>query len=140
MYDYCCCHGCVDFFSIPVNPFHIPILSIFHFRSHAVTSDIDIAETARAAQFFCSDALIVTGKETGMAADLSDIDRVCTSVNLQVIVGSGVTTENVGSYVSNVDAMIIGSHFKREGKWYNDVDKQRVEQFMDAWTSATTVC
>ena len=109
--------------------------SIIHYRSHAITSDLDIAETARAAEFFPSDGLIVTGKETGMAADISDIDRVRATVNLPVIVGSGVTVENVSSYMSKVDAMIVGSHFKRDGRWYNDVEKEKVERFMTQWSS-----
>ena len=96
---------------------------------------MDIAETARAAEFFLSDGLIVTGKETGMAADISDIDRVRATVNLPVIAGSGVTVENVSSYVSKVDAMIVGSHFKRDGRWYNDVEKEKVERFMTQWSS-----
>ena len=96
---------------------------------------MDIAETARAAEFFLSDGLIVTGKETGMAADISDIDQVRTTVNLPVIVGSGVTVENVSSYVSKVDAMIVGSHFKRDGRWYNDVEKEKAERFMTQWSS-----
>ena len=37
-----------------------------------------------------------------MAADLSDIKRVCAAVNLPVIVGSGVTDKNVSSYASKV--------------------------------------
>ena len=106
-----------------------------HSRSHAVTSDMDISETARAAEFFCSDGIIVTGKETGMAADVDDIDRVCAAVGLPVIVGSGVTDENVKSYASRVDAMIVGSHFKEDGRWYNDVHRQRVEQFMCKWAA-----
>ena len=96
---------------------------------------MDIAETARAAEFFCSDGVIVTGKETGMEADIGDIDRVRAAVSLPIIVGSGVTSENVKSYASKVDAMIVGSHFKEDGKWYRDVDKQRVEQFMSTWAA-----
>ena len=34
-----------------------------------------------------------------------------------------------------VDAMIVGSHFKRDGKWYNDLEKSRVEQFMNTWAA-----
>lgn len=86
---------------------------------------------ARAAQFFCSDGLIVTGKETGLAADLSEIDRVRKSVDLPVIVGSGVTQANLNEYLGRVDAMIVGSHFKKDGKWYNDVDEAKVQAFMD---------
>lgn len=50
-----------------------------------------------------------------------------------MLVGSGVTDKNVGRYMSKVDAMVVGSHFKRDGKWYNDVEKSRVELFMNAW-------
>jgi predicted TIM-barrel enzyme len=34
--------------------------------SHALTADMDIAETARAAEFFLSDGVIVTGLATGI--------------------------------------------------------------------------
>ena len=96
-----------------------------------MTSDLDITEVARAAEFFCSDGVIVTGKETGVAADLGDIDRVRESVDLPVIVGSGVTQANLHEYLGRVDAIIVGSHFKVDGKWNNDVDKTKVQAFMD---------
>jgi hypothetical protein len=73
-----------------------------HSRSHAVTSDLDITDTAKAAEFFCSDGVIITGRETGMATDLSDVERVRAAVSLPVIVGSGVTDKNVNSYASKV--------------------------------------
>ncbi|KAJ0056715.1 hypothetical protein NL108_012237, partial [Boleophthalmus pectinirostris] len=37
--------------------------------SHALTSDVSIAETARAAEFFQADGLIITGSATGVQAD-----------------------------------------------------------------------
>ena len=37
--------------------------------SHAVTQDLDVVETARAAEFFLADGVVVTGSETGRAAD-----------------------------------------------------------------------
>ncbi len=37
--------------------------------SHALTSDVSIEETARAAEFFLSDGLIITGTATGVQAD-----------------------------------------------------------------------
>ena len=71
-------------------------------RSHAVTSDLDIVDTAKAAEFFCSDGVVITGKETGVPADISDIERVSAAVSLPVVVGSGVTDENIHSYASKV--------------------------------------
>lgn len=35
-----------------------------------------------------------------------------------------------------VDAMVVGSHFKLGGKWFNDLDKSKVEQFMNTWTTS----
>lgn len=42
------------------------------FSAHAITSDIRIADTAKAAQFFLSDGVILTGSHTGQAADQTE--------------------------------------------------------------------
>lgn len=44
----------------------------FH-SSHALTSDVSIEETARAAEFFLSDGLIITGTATGVQADPQEL-------------------------------------------------------------------
>lgn len=53
--------------------------------AHAITADVDIAETAKAAQFFLSDGVIVTGSATGQAASTKEMrgiiyECVCVSV------------------------------------------------------------
>ena len=98
--------------------------------SHALTADVDIVETAHAAEFFLSDGVIVTGTATGAEADLEELERVKSAVNIPVLVGSGITIENVDRYLAMADALIVGSHFKKNGHWANGVDVQRVEQFM----------
>lgn len=95
-----------------------------------MTSDLDIAEIAQAAEYFCSDGIIVTGKSTGLAADLDEIERVREAVKIPLIVGSGVTADNVSQYFRKVDAMIVGSEFKVHGKWYNDIDVNRIKKLM----------
>ncbi|KAJ0001922.1 hypothetical protein NQD34_001718 [Periophthalmus magnuspinnatus] len=97
--------------------------------SHALTSDVSIAETARAAEFFLSDGLIITGSATGVQADPQQLKEVSESVKIPVLIGSGVTYENVEDYME-ANAMIIGSHFKKDGHWPNAVDPQRVKRFM----------
>lgn len=99
--------------------------------SHAVTSDVDIAETARAAEFFLSDGVIVTGTATAREADPRDVKAVKAAVSLPVLVGSGITIENVENYLDTADGLIIGSHFKKEGRWHNAVDPERVRRFME---------
>ena len=41
--------------------------------SHALTSDVSIEETAKAAEFFLSDGIIVTGVATGAQADPQEL-------------------------------------------------------------------
>lgn len=43
------------------------------YSAHAITQDVTIAETAKAAEFFMSDGLIITGSATGDPASLQDI-------------------------------------------------------------------
>ena len=51
------------------------------------------------------------------------------AVNLPVLIGSGVNTENVEKYLG-ANALIVGSYFKHGGLWKNDVDFDKVEHFM----------
>ncbi|MEW5958980.1 MAG: BtpA/SgcQ family protein [Chloroflexota bacterium] len=98
--------------------------------AHAITADVDIVETAHAAEFFLSDGLIVTGVATGAEASLEELQQVKAAVNIPVLVGSGVTLENVERYLAMADALIVGSSFKVAGHWANGVDAARVRAFM----------
>ncbi|KAF7198908.1 uncharacterized protein F13E9.13, mitochondrial [Nothobranchius furzeri] len=97
--------------------------------SHALTSDVTIKETARAAEFFLSDGLILTGSATGQQPDPQELTEVSHSVGIPVLIGSGVTYDNVESYL-DASGMIIGSHFKQGGHWANALDPERVGKFM----------
>jgi membrane complex biogenesis BtpA family protein len=99
--------------------------------SHAITADVDIVETAHAAEFFLSDGVIVTGVATGTEASLAEIEQVKAAVDIPVLVGSGVTFENVERYLAAADALIIGSYFKYSGHWSKGVETERVKTFMD---------
>lgn len=101
-----------------------------HYSSHVVTSDLRISEVARAAEFFCSDGLIVTGAETAIPADLKEVEEVREATTLPLILGSGVTRDNLEDYYGRVDAMIVGSRFKVGGRWHGDVDEKCVQEFM----------
>lgn len=69
--------------------------------AHAVTGDVDIVETAKAARFFRSDGVIVTGASTGHEASPGELEAVLAGVpDLPVLVGSGVSAANLKSYRS----------------------------------------
>jgi membrane complex biogenesis BtpA family protein len=74
-----------------------------------------------------ADALIVSGVGTGEATDLSDVERVrraCPAA--RVLLGSGVTADNVGRYLPRVDGFIVGTSLKRGGRVSAPVDARRV--------------
>ncbi len=98
--------------------------------SHAITADVTIAETAKAAEFFLSDAVIVTGERTGAEASPEEVRAVKAAVAIPVLVGSGVTLANVGKYLEAADALIVGSYFKADGRWASPLVPERVAEFM----------
>ncbi|MDD3049876.1 MAG: BtpA/SgcQ family protein [Candidatus Cloacimonetes bacterium] len=116
-----------------LNAEHIAILTDIKKKhsAHSITSDVTLAETAKAAEFFLSDGLIVTGASTGMEADLNEIVEVKEKSHLPVIVGSGITRENFRNYKDYADGFIIGSFFKENGLWSNAVSEKKVEKFMN---------
>lgn len=111
---------------------HIAVLTDIKKKhsSHAITSDVDIAETAKAAEFFLSDGLIITGESTGKEAQLSEVKSVKDKCSLPVIIGSGITLDNIEKYYPYADGFIIGSWFKEEGKWNHPLSSKRVQEFM----------
>jgi uncharacterized protein len=98
--------------------------------SHAITIDQPIEEHALAAEFFLSDGIIITGKSTGFEPNIEEIKQVKKSTILPVILGSGITVENIATFYPYADAFIIGSHFKDKGNWINKPDKERIMSFL----------
>ncbi|MCH8967647.1 MAG: BtpA/SgcQ family protein [Planctomycetes bacterium] len=100
--------------------------------SHSITADVDLAETARAAEFFGADGVIVTGIATGRPTDRDDVQCVKEAVDLPVAIGSGLTPENLACYWPFADLFIVGSFVKQDGVWSNPIDAGRLGAFMDA--------
>ena len=100
--------------------------------SHAITADVAIGETAHAVEFMRGDAVIVTGAVTGEAPQPADVHAVKQATRLPVYLGSGVTAENVGTFLGEADGFIVGSEFKTGGHWSGKVDAKRVGRFMSA--------
>ncbi|MBZ0230551.1 MAG: tryptophan synthase subunit alpha, partial [Bauldia sp.] len=63
------------------------------------------------------------------AADIDYIRLIRGATTLPVLVGSGVTPENVGGMLSVVDGVIVGSALKTEGVWWNPVDRKKAGEF-----------
>jgi membrane complex biogenesis BtpA family protein len=89
--------------------------------AHAITADVDLVETAHAAEFFGADGVVVSGPATGRETDAEEVRVVSAAVSIATLVGSGVTVENVDLYAT-ADGLIVGSSVKRDGCWANSVD------------------
>jgi hypothetical protein len=100
--------------------------------AHALTADVDITETAKAAEFFLVDGVIVSGVATGQPADAGQVEAVARSVSVPTLVGSGVTAQNIARY-AGADAFIVGSSIKEEGLWSNPIDKGRAAELVRAF-------
>lgn len=100
--------------------------------AHAITADRTVAELTRDLAFFDADAVIATGQRTGDAAALDEIEAVRAATHLPLLVGSGVTAENVAAILARTDGVIVASSLKRDGVWWNPVDRGRVEAFCGA--------
>ena len=100
--------------------------------SHALTADVSLAETAKAAEFFCADGLVVTGVATGAPTDPDDLARTVEATTLPVWIGSGVDLTNLERYRS-AHGLIVGSWTKEEGDWRKPVDPERCARLMEAF-------
>ncbi len=104
--------------------------------AHAITADVDIVETAKAAEFFLVDGVIVTGIATGQPAEPTEVAAVANSVSVPTMVGSGITAENIASF-SSAEAFIVGSSIKKDGLWPNPIDSERARALMRAFQAPT---
>jgi membrane complex biogenesis BtpA family protein len=98
--------------------------------SHAITADISLGEMAATVEFMRGDAIIITGSVTGEPPKAADVREAKAHSTLPVLLGSGISTDNLADYYPFADGFIIGSAFKTDGHWANPVDPARVEQFM----------
>ena len=100
--------------------------------AHAITADVSIVETAKAAEFFLANAVIVTGPSTGEPASPVEVRDVVAAVGLPVLVGSGITPSNLARFAP-AHGFIVGSSVKQGGVWHNPMDRDAVRALAAAF-------
>lgn len=100
--------------------------------SHAIVADRSLSELTRDLAFFDSDCIIATGQRTGNSATLEEIEEIGGATHLPLLVGSGVTEENITSILERTSGVIVASSLKEGGVWWNPVDTKRVARFVAA--------
>jgi membrane complex biogenesis BtpA family protein len=94
----------------------------------------DIAEIARSTVFNNRpDALCVSGLTAGVASSADTLRRVKDAVpDTPVLANTGVRPENIRQQLAVADGAVTGTWFKRDGYIWNEVDVNRVREFMAA--------
>jgi uncharacterized protein len=99
--------------------------------AHAIVGDRPLEELARDVEFFDADVAIATGQRTGNAANLDEVRTIASATSLPVLIGSGVTEENVVKLLEVADGVIIGSSLKRGRIWSEPVAGAHVRSFAE---------
>jgi membrane complex biogenesis BtpA family protein len=102
--------------------------------AHAMTADVPLAETAKAAELFLADGIVVTGPATGVEASPDEVHTVVSEVALPVLVGSGLTAANLARFAP-AHGFIVGSSVKQGGSWSNPPDVEALQAVARAFAA-----
>ncbi len=113
---------------------HVKVFADSHVKhgAHAITADRTIEELTRDLAFFDADAVIATGQRTGNSATVEEIETIGAATHLPLLVGSGVTKENIVEILKRTSGVIVASSLKEGGVWWNPVEPARVKAFVEA--------
>jgi membrane complex biogenesis BtpA family protein len=104
--------------------------------SHSLTIDLDIKDEIMQAEFFLADGIIVTSQFTGLHPDKNDLIKAKDATQLPVLIGSGMNANNITDYLPLADGFIVGSYFRKDGKFLEKLEPERLNRFMELFVSA----
>jgi uncharacterized protein len=99
--------------------------------AHAWTADVPIAEMAHLMELHRADGVVVTGIATGVEPDIDDLRAVREATVLPLLIGSGVSVENIEELAPYSDGFIVGSALKEGGVWNAPVCESRVRHLVE---------
>lgn len=78
------------------------------------------------------DGIAVAGMVAGQKVDVSTL-KTCRDAYPDAVLfaATGVKIDNVQDYLEVVDGAFVGTSFKKDGQFRNQIDEQRVKAFMD---------
>jgi len=103
--------------------------------SHSLTIDLDIKDEIMQAELFMTDGVIVTSQFTGLHPDKNDLVKAKDATRLPVLIGSGMNVNNIADYLPLADGFIVGSYFRKDGKFLEQLEPERLNRFMELFVS-----
>lgn len=103
----------------------------------AYVADRDLAQLTRSTVFNCvPDGLCVSGLTAGAPTDTSTLKTVKEHASdVPVFVNTGVRPDTLVESMQFADAAIVGTFFKKDGRFENDADVARVRDLMSVASS-----
>lgn len=127
-----------DIATIARRKVELNIKDLFMFYMINAEADAEVAArplstVIKSLLFKCSpDAMCISGVSAGNAADFDMIREACKyAKDVPVICNTGCNKDNVKEVMSLCDGAFVGTAFKKDGKFENRVDYNRVKEFMD---------
>lgn len=111
---------------------HVKLLFNIVPEAAVYLAERDIRKIAKSTVFNCRpDALCVSGLTAGSPTDLSILQQVKEEVPQTVVLANtGSRKETIESILSVADGAVVATTFKYDGKFENQVDINRVKEFM----------
>jgi uncharacterized protein len=116
---------------------HVRIFADVLVKHAAPLGALDLAEVVSdTVERGLADAVIVSGIATGALASVADVQVAVAASAAPVYVGSGVSADNVVTFVPPATGCIVGSALKFDGRIAQPVDAARVRALRDALDGA----
>ena len=114
----------------------VQIFADVHVKHAVPLGAWSIGDSARdALERGLADALIISGTGTGRATDLEEVRCVRAACpRARLLLGSGVTLENIQAYLPLADGFIVGTSLKKGGQIHQPVEPKRVAALARALT------
>jgi len=99
--------------------------------SHSLTSDLDITDEIKQAEFCLVDGIMVTGKFSGEKPNAEDLIKAKSVTKLPVMIGSGMDKENIKDFIKLADGFIVGTTFRVNSNFFGEIDPKRLKEFVE---------
>ena len=102
-------------------------------ESSAYLAPREIEAVAKSTVFNCRpDVICVSGMTAGVGADMGILARVKNAIpETAVFANTGCKVNTIEEIFKIADGAVVGTTFKKDGKFENHVEKARVVEFMD---------
>ena len=97
-----------------------------------------VASIAKTTVFNCQpDVICVSGLTAGSATDMTVLEEVKNAIpDTAVFANTGCRAETIENILKVADGCVVGTTFKKDGKFENQVERDRVKRFMDVVNKA----